>query len=211
MIHSGVPHQAPVPAPDSLREVLDSVFAAPAYRWAPRTDPPAQLLRWWSDLTRWLGHLSERAPLIYWGVVTVLVVILAMIFVHAGYVLLQTFRAASAPPELPAAPPPLLRGSPWYRREAERLAAAGCYAEAMSAGFTALVLDLDARQLLRFHPGKTPNEYTYEARLNQPSREAFRELVRALYRYVFAGDACGPGEFATWQERAVVERYAPAN
>jgi hypothetical protein len=208
VISSGPPQQLSL---DSLRGVLDSVFAAPAYRWAPRADAPAQLLRWWFDLTRWLGQLSERAPLLYWSVVAILVAILVVIFVHAGYVLLQTFRAAGAPPELDTAPPPLLRGPAWYRRQAEALAAAGRYGEAMSAGFTALVLELDARKLLRFHPGKTPNEYTYEARLNDSSREAFRELVRALYRHVFAGDPCGPAEFVAWQERTVAARYAAAN
>ena len=40
----------------------------------------------------------------------------------------------------------------------------------MQADFLALVLELDQRHLVRFHPSKTPREYSTEARLAEPSR-----------------------------------------
>ena len=36
-------------------------------------------------------------------------------------------------------------------------------------------------------------------------------LVLDLYRYVFAGDPCGPEQFLEWRRRAALERYAAPN
>jgi hypothetical protein len=107
-------------------------------------------------------------------------------------------------------PPPPRRDQAWYRGEADRLAGLGRYAEAMQYDFLALVLALDAASLVRFHPSKTPGEYTREARLSPEAGARFRALVRDLYGYVFARRACGPREFETWRILAAPERYAPA-
>jgi hypothetical protein len=91
-----------------------------------------------------------------------------------------------------------------------RLAGAGRYPEAMQRDFQALALELDQRGLLRFHPSKTPQEYSAEVKLADTDRAAFRDLVRALYGYAFARRPCGPDDFAAWHARARPERYAPA-
>jgi hypothetical protein len=72
----------------------------------------------------------------------------------------------------------------------------------MQADFLALVLALEAADLLRFHPAKTPAEYSRESRLAPSARVEFRELVRTLYGYAFARWPCGPGDFASWRTRA---------
>ena len=78
---------------DSLRAVLDSVFAGPAYVWAEPWRPLAFLSRWWDALLDWLVALNQRNPqaftLLYWSLVAGLV----LIFVHAGWVLFRTVRA----------------------------------------------------------------------------------------------------------------------
>lgn len=198
------------PPTDSLRLVLDSVFAGPEYRWLPEFDPLAPLRRWWLALVDWLSGLSERAPGLYWVLVGALSVALVAILVHAIWILTRTLRSAGAPPVARSAPGPAPRDAGWYRREAQGLARQGRYVEAMQAEFRALVLDLDQRRVLRFHPSKTPNEYTSEARLAGPSREAFRELVDALYGYAFARRPCGPEQFLAWHALAAAERYAAA-
>jgi hypothetical protein len=197
---------------DSLRAVLDSVFADPNYRWTHRPHPLAFLGRWWDALQRWLSGLQQNQPAVYWLIFGALVVVLVAILVHAIFVMSQTLRAAGAPVQSRTdTTPPEIRGAAWYRREALRLARAGQYPAAMQADFLGLVLELDQRRVLRFHPSKTPNEYSHEPSLSEAARPAFRDLVRSLYGYAFAREPCGRPEFDAWRERAVAERYAPAH
>ncbi|HEV8612537.1 MAG TPA: DUF4129 domain-containing protein [Gemmatimonadales bacterium] len=193
---------------DSLRAVLDSVFAAPAYRWVERPAPFAFLKRWLEGLAGWLLALRQAHPLGFRLFLAALVVALIAILVHAGWVLLHTIRPGGATRESPSGAALPRRDQAWYRREADRLAALGRYAEAMQADFLALVLALDRFQLLSFHAGKTPAEYTREVRLSPPARDEFRELVGSLYGYAFARWPCGPAEFAGWRARVGPERYA---
>lgn len=198
-----------VPA-DSLRAVLDSVFSAPDYRWIERPESYAQLRRWIRMLQQWLFDLRESHPAAFRLLLAGMILLVIVIFVHAGWVFLQTVRAAGESAPGATAAPVLRRDQAWYRREADRLAGLGRYAEAMQYDFLALVLALDASSLVRFHPSKTPGEYSREARLAPAARDEFRALVRTLYGYVFARRPCGPREFAEWRTLAAPERYAPA-
>jgi len=195
---------------DSLRAILDSVFAAPEYRWVERPESYALLRRWMRMLQQWLFDLRESHPAAFRLLLAGMILLVIAVFIHAAWVFLQTVRAAGdGAPGVPAAPV-LRRDQAWYRREADRLAAVGRYAEAMQYDFLALVLALDASSLVRFHPSKTPGEYSREARLAPVARDEFRTLVRTLYAYVSARRPCGPREFAEWRALVVPERYAPA-
>lgn len=194
---------------DSLRAVLDSVFAAPDYLWVERTPPLAFLSRWLEGLARWLQATREAHPLGFRLLLGALVILLVLILVHAGWILFHTIRGSASGPQ-PTGDTMLRRDHAWYRREADRLAGQGRYVEAMQADFLALVLALEAADLLRFHPAKTPAEYSRESRLAPSARVEFRELVRTLYGYAFARWPCGPGDFASWRARAEPERYARA-
>ena len=199
-------------ATDTLRDVLDSVFADPAYRWVERPHPLAFLARWWDAARRWLVGLEQSQPTLYWLVVWLLIALLAAIVVHAFWVMARTLRAATAPEGGgTGATTPEVRGAASYRREAQRLAREGRFPEAMQADFLGLVLELDQRRVLRFHPSKTPGEYSGEVKLGEPARSAFRDLVRSLYRYAFAREPCGPEDFAAWLERSGGDRYAAAH
>jgi hypothetical protein len=191
--------------------VLDTVFAAADYRWVERPHPLAFLARWWWNLQQWLERVRGDYPGLVWVIFWGLVVVLVAIFVHGVWVTVQTLRAAGAPPAAAGPASPESRGAAWYRREALRLAREGSYPDAMQADFLALVLELDQRQLLRFHPSKTPVEYANEAKLPETGRTALRELVRSLYGYAFARVPCGPAEFDGWRERTSPERYAAAH
>jgi hypothetical protein len=200
------------PEGDSLRAVLDSVFSGQAYRWVEHPSPFAFFLRWWYRIREWLAGLEKTQPALYWLIIWLLTAVLVVIVVHALWVMARTLKAAGAPPAAESAhSTPTLRGAAWYRREAQRLAREGRYPEAMQADFLGLVLELDQRGLVKFHPSKTPNEYSYEVRAPEPERLAFRDLVRALYGYAFARAPCGAEDFASWRERSGVERYAAAH
>jgi len=195
---------------DTLRRVLDSVFRAPAYHWTTRPSPLAPLKRWLLGFAFWLDALHKSHPLVYQGILFAMVVLVVVIMVHITWLLMRTMRAP-LPATTPTTPATEPHDAAWYRREADRHAALGRYTEAMQAEFTALVLALDARDLVRFHPSKTPAEYARETRLDAGARAAMRELVTALYGYAFARWPCGADDLAHWRARAVPERYAPAH
>lgn len=202
----------PVTPGDSLRAVLDSVFAAPAYQWNERPRPLALLERWWSWLENWLEGLRDANPELFSWFTWAILAVLLLIFLHAGWVMWRTIRAASAPSERgPTAVAVLGREAEWYRREADRLAGAGRYVEGLQHAFRALVLDLDRRGLLRFHPSKTPSEYTHDPALPSAERERLHALVQALYGYAFARRPCGPVEYQSWRGLAGEVRHAAAH
>jgi hypothetical protein len=188
------PVQAPGAGADSLRSVLDSVFAAPSYQWIERRDFWAPVRRLWFGLLEWLEHLEATSPGAFLALRWALIAVLVAIFVHAAWIVWHMVRGATAHAQAPATVPPP-RGASWYREEADRLARAGNYREAIQADFTALILALDARRLLRFHPSKTPGEYVAE-------RSELGALVHALYAYLFARVPCGPAEFDAWRSLA---------
>ena len=184
--------QAPTVGVDSLRSVLDSVFAAPSYQWTERRDFWAPVRRLWFQLLEWLEQLEGGSPGAFLALRWALIAVLVAIFVHAVWIVWQMIRGATSPAQSPAPVPPA-RGATWYRAEADRLAGAGKYREAIQADFTALILALDARRLVRFHPSKTPGEYVAE-------RSDLGAVVRALYAYLFARAPCGPAEFGAWRD-----------
>lgn len=199
----------PPPGPDSLRAVLDSVFAEPGYVWDLTSNPLGFLARWWRQLLEWLNGLEARFPGVLNVVGYLLVAVLLAIIGHAAWVMIRTLRAAERPP--PAGPPGGRREprtAEWHRREAERLAGLGAYAEAMPHRFQALVLDLAARGIVQYHPSKTPGDYLREARLEPSPRDALQRTVAGLYGCLFARRPCGAEEFAQWSALTTPERYA---
>ncbi|MFN8651364.1 MAG: hypothetical protein U0133_05625 [Gemmatimonadales bacterium] len=197
---------------DSLRAVLDRVFSNRAYEWVEPKNPFAFIGRWWRALVDWLGGLEQASPDAYWALIWLLTAVLVAIVVHAVYVMTQTLKAASAPADPGSGSrSPEIHGAAWYRREAARLAREGRYPEAMQADFLGLVLELDQRGAVAFHPSKTPYEYSLEVKGDAPARASFRGLVQALYGYAFAGQSCGPEDFSRWHHEARAERYAAAH
>ncbi|MGD2134869.1 MAG: DUF4129 domain-containing protein [Gemmatimonadales bacterium] len=174
---------------DSLRAVLRQVFASSEYQWEVRRDPLQFLRDAFARVVTWLQQLEAAHPVAYWALVGMMVVLLVAIVVHVGYVLVQVLRPAEGR-RAGAATSVVVRDAAWHLREAQRLAANGRYAEALGHRFTALLLDLDRRNLVRFDASKTPAEYLDEAELDEPGRGAMRTLVSALYRHVFGGAPC---------------------
>jgi hypothetical protein len=199
------------PTADSLRQVLDSVFTQRKYAWVEPPAPLRLLGRWWEALRDWLTALREGNPALFQLFVYALLAVLVAILVHAGYVTWMTLRQASATESARA---PVRRGptrdAAWYQRQADRLAVEGCYLEALQHAFAALALRLDARGVLRFHPSKTPQEYTREARLPATERGRLRALVGSLYTFSFGGAPCGPDDYRRWQAEASAEWHEPA-
>jgi hypothetical protein len=193
--------QAALPA-DSLRAVLDTVFAAPKYDWVPRADALAWLIEQFRRIGEWFARLETSQPLAYWGLVFLLVAILVAILVHAGFIMAGAMRYSSAPEAREVRRAALRKDGAWYRAEAARLADAGRYAEAVRAQFDAVVLDLDGVGGVRWHPSKTPREYAREAKLSAGERHRLGTLVDGVYSFSYAGTPCGRSEWEEWRASA---------
>ena len=197
--------------PDSLRAVLDSVFAAPAYRWGEEPAPARLLREWWQRLLDWLSALQASNPGAFRLFVLVLLLGLLLILGHAAWVVWRTVRGGTAAVGGRAATRVVeARDAGWYLAQADRAAAGGRMLEALQLAFLGLALTLDGEGLLRYHPSKTPAECAREARLAPADRERLRELVRVLYACIFGGTPCGPDDYRRWREAAPGPWHAPA-
>lgn len=201
--------QVPAP-PDSLRRVLDAVFDGAAYQWRDESAATVLLRRWRRQFFEWLDLLARDHPTLFQALIWGLVAILALIALHAVWVLVRTTRARPVVAgQKERAGRVVPRDAAWYARLAAALREQGRYAAAMQAEFMRLVLELDGRRVLRYHPSRTPREYLADLAAG-PRRAEFGRLVDDLYRYAFAGEPCGRDDLASWASRADAERYAPA-
>lgn len=197
---------------DSISAVLREVFASPEYAWETRAHPLQFFIDRYRDLLRWLGDLGARHPVAYWVVVGLLTGVLLLVLAHLAYLIWRALRPRVIARGGAVATPLAVRDAAWHVREALRLAREGRFAEALGHRFLVLVLELDRRRVVRFHPSKTPAEYVVEARLDPSATVAFRDLVSRLYGHLFAGLACRADDLAAFdaQANAVVASRATA-
>jgi len=183
--------------PDSLRAALGEVFARPEYRWNERPDPWGWILAVWYRLLDWLDAVQRGHPAGFKVLLALSALVLVGLLAHMGYVVWRITRPTARTPAGGAGGigGPVLADARAQRVRAEELARAGRYAEALAHRFVALVLDLERRRALAFHPSKTPAEYVGEARLDAAGRASLAELVARLYRHLFGGVPCDAGGY----------------
>lgn len=183
-----------IPA-DSVRRVVREVFARPEYEWVETVRRHWLRDLWWA-FRDWIARFSTNHPtgakLLFWGAL----VLLIAIFVHLGLTIWRIYRSTVAAPvyATPGALP-VLRDAHSHLERAEALARDGRYTEALAHRFVALVLELDRRKALTFHPSKTPAEYAREARLGDAGQASFTGLVARLYRHVFGAVPVDEAEY----------------
>lgn len=199
-----------IPA-DSIRRVVREVFARPDYEWV-ETVRRHWLRDWWRGLQEWLARLSAQHPtgakVLFWGAMLLLVAML----VHIGQTVWRIYRATVTPSGTPLqGPAVVLLDARGHLARAEGLARDGRYTEALAHRFLALVLELDRREALHFHPSKTPAEYAREARLGDAGRVSFSELVGRLYRHVFGAEPVDAAEYHAFGTAAgaLLQHVAP--
>ena len=190
MLGQGVP-------PDSLRAALREVFARPEYRWNERPDPSGWIVDVWYRLLDWLDTVQRGHPAGFKVLLAVSALVLVGLLAHMGYVVWRITRPTARTPAVGAGGigGRELADARAHRAWAEELARAGRYAEALAHRFVALVLELERRRALAFHPSKTPAEYVGEARLDAAGRASLAELVARLYRHLFGGVPCDEGGY----------------
>lgn len=188
---------------DSLRHILDSVFAGRAYAWpAVPTAPVPGWLHWLRAVVEWVAgrwpHFSAGRgaglSLLTWGLVGVGVLLL----VHGLFRAAAAVRMAHDVALGPDAAPALRHDDAWFRRRADDLAAEGRYAEAMVAAFHGVMWRLDQRGVVAHRVGRTPRELVRDARVAPAEGRALSLLVGELYAAAFGGLAVGPTRYAEW-------------
>lgn len=189
-------------SPDSIRAVVRSVMSRGEFNWRERPAVLDKLAELWRWLMGWLDELGQLHPVAYWFLVAGSLTVLIAILVHVGWTLSRAFRRPDSGTAAERPSTRALRDASWHREEAGRLRTAGRFGEALTHHFIALLLELDRREVVRFHPSKTPREYVDEAGLEPAGRAAFAELVSRLYGHVFGGLACSEDELNFFERRA---------
>jgi hypothetical protein len=194
-----------------FREVLDSVFASPLYRWAEEPEVLRLLREWWHRLGDWLIGLRAANPTVFRLLLLALLLTLLLILAHAVYVIWTTARSAGRAAEPAHREAREVRDADWYSRAADRAAAEGRLLDALQLSFVALALTLHGLRIVDYHASKTPAEYAREARLADADRERLRSLVRTLYAHGFGGRPLGPEEYRRWREAGSPPWHAAAS
>jgi Domain of unknown function (DUF4129) len=194
-----------------FREVLDSVFASPLYRWAEEPELFRLLREWWHRLGDWLIAFRAANPAAFRLLVLAFLVSLLLLLAHAGYIIWKTARSAGRAVESGPRVSREVRDAAWYSAAADRAAAEGRLLDALQLAFVALTLTLHGQRIVEYHASKTPAEYAREARLAEADRERLRALVRSLYAHVFGGRPLGPEEYRRWREAGSPPWHAAAN
>jgi hypothetical protein len=141
---------------------------------------PSLLARIWHDITHWLGSLpspSAGTPS-WWGLLLTAVAlagVVAMVVYWLGPT--RVNNRASDPAFLGTAP----RTAGEHRDMADQLAAAGNYGGAIIERIRAIVVDLEARDVLLRRPGRTAMELATEAGAVFPAEAD--ELFDAAHRF----------------------------
>jgi len=199
--------------PDSLQRALAEVFARPEYRWAIGRNPLQLLAELAGRLLDWLARMQEGHPGAFQLLLIGLSAALIALVVHMAYVVWRITRpTARTPAGGGAAGGLLLDDAHAHRERAEALARAGRYTEALAHRFVAMLLDLDHREAIKFHPSKTPAEYVGEARLDPSGRASLADLVARLYRHLFGAAPCDERTYRAFAAEAdlVFEHVAAA-
>lgn len=196
------------PSADSLRAVVREVFSAREYDWGRSATAFSWFQQQFLRILDWLDRLREANPGAYYALLIAMVALLLAILAHFTYILWRAFRRVEPRGTRPLPALGAARDSRWYLEQARGLAAAGRYAEALAHRFLALVLELDGRRALQFHPSKTPAEYVAEARLEESARSLFGQLVTVLYRHLFGAVPCTAEAWAQFDAQAASLRGA---
>lgn len=197
------------PSAEWLRSELARILAGPEYH-QPELTWLRNILR---RVLEWLGHLLggwspavsrllESRPVLYWAVVTALVVLLALLLYHIGLTLVQTLRGPKRP-KTPAVRAPVVLPEA-LRERAARLSREGRYGEAVRLLYEALLRQLDRGSLLRYDSSRTNREHLAALGERDDLTREMRPLTDLMDSILYGGRTPGAPEYGTCVE--LVER-----
>jgi hypothetical protein len=159
------------------------------FKAAPPPPPPPA---WLESLFQALGELAPILKFLFWGG---LVVAAALIVWFVANEMLAARRRTS-----PVAPPADWRPEPERARalleEADRLAAAGRFGEAIHILLFRSIDDLTGRRPGLIRPALTSRDIAGLDQMPPPARSAFARIAERVERSFFGGRPVGPEDFA---------------
>ncbi len=185
--------------PTAVRELADQILAQARYDRPPESLPD-RVLGWIADqIARAFGHLvgGGGGTVVAWIIVGVALGGVLYLLVRHGRVVLPRVETAGEPPVMVE----LTRSATEWRAEAERLEAAGRWAEGLRCRHRALVADLVRRGAIPEQAGRTAGEYVRDVATTLPDATgplaAATELFEAAW---YGGATTGAAEAARFAE-----------
>jgi hypothetical protein len=179
--------------PEAVRQLADRILAEARYDRAPESIPD-RVMSWLGDqLAKVLSSLVSGGG----GTVVAWVILLGALG-GVGYLLVRHGRVtipSLTPGDDPEVMVELSRTAREWRADAERLEAAGHWAEGLRCRHRALVADLVRRGAIPEQPGRTAREYVRDVARTlpdaTPALAAATELFEAAW---YGGASTGPAE-----------------
>lgn len=185
----------PAPLPDALQvqRAVATVYRRPEFaehhgfgEWVRQAI--ARIVGFFAELVGSLAGLRNTSPVLFWIILGWLAATAIAIVGHLVWTAVQASRLgrddAPAATRTRAGKP---RTATDWDDEALRLAAAGKLREAAAALYQAFLLRLDAREVVRFDPSKTPGDYRREARRHPEAARALAAFLRLFEPVAFGG------------------------
>lgn len=185
--------QERLPSADEVSRTLADILSAPEFQ-AFEGGLPTRVLSWlWTRFRNWLSTWFPEISEAQAEILTVLVV--AVCFGAVAFVVMRSLpqadpRSAGRDPD--AVPDELRTARDWLRIATERARAAE-YRRAATALYQGLVLTLERRGAVDFHPSKTPGEYALEVAgagaIDEREKAGTADFIRSFQELAFSHDA----------------------
>ncbi len=188
---------------------LEGILSSPEYDTGDAAGGTRSFFEWLGhklgELMESLAGLGQTAPVLFWMILVACVVVLALIFVHAGVVLYRALHAARSPAPAIAGGRGDLRDDPRELLEQARgEAAASRFGAVVRLCHRAALLGLDHRGLIRFDESLTTGDCVRQLRKHPVECSRFESLAR-LYEPACFGRVPVEGQEAS-QCLALAER-----
>lgn len=185
----------PAQLPDALQvqRAVVTVYKRPEFaehhgfgEWV--RDMTGRIVDFFAELVGSLATLRTTMPVLFWIIIVWLAATAVAIVGHLVWTAIQASRLGrDDAPGVKKARAEKPRTATDWEDEALRLAAAGKLREAAAALYQAFLLRLDAREVVRFDPSKTPGDYRREARKHPESAKALTAFLRLFEPVAFGG------------------------
>lgn len=180
---------AAAPAPETIRQKAEEVFARPEFDPNPRKpfglpDFVIQCFQWLGTFFQWLGTLWSASPVLFWVLLIGCISLLVLLLGHIGYTIYKsvTFSGGGAG----AARAARLRQSGAHFDAAQQSAAAGDFTEAIRELFLALVYRYDEAGRVSLRKSATNREYLTHLDDRLPVRRELEVFVNTLDDFWYA-------------------------